>query len=299
MNPQENAKPSPNLTTRRGLRWDTTAVIFLLALGLLHIPIQLLSDAPWGDPISYRKPILFGISTGLTLGSLLLLMNELRPRYSDPWIRSLLCISLVIEVLLITLQAWRKVPSHFNHSTIQNAAIELGMLICVLLAVGIILGLTVRTFQSNSFLKAVPERIVAQRFGMLFLMISCGIGIGITLIGYYLLLNGQSPELLGKSGVLKFPHGATLHAIQILVLWSWVCAVFGSSHGPASVAWLATAHLWFLIYSLRQTLLGMNRWEIDDTGFILIACTILSVIISSTIAIWPAKNMHRSKQDKS
>jgi hypothetical protein len=272
-----------------GLRWDVAAVTLLLALSVLHIPMQLTSSLPWEDPRSFRKPILFGVSTGLTLGSLLLLMNELRPNRWDRLMRGLLCVSLVSEVLLITVQSWRHVGSHFNHSTILDASIESLMLWCIMLAVVFIMLLTVRTFQRDAFPEANPARILAQRCGMIFLVISCVLGIGITILGNYLMLNGGSPETLGSQGVLKFPHGAALHAIQILVLWSWLCDVFGSARGSRSVAWLAASQMLFLIYAMRQTLLGRSRWESDEIGWILLGCIIACAVTSLMVAIWPRK----------
>ncbi len=270
-------------------RWDVASVLFLLALGIMHIPMQLASFLPWDDPSSYRKPILFGISTGLTLGSLLLLLNDLRPRRWDSFLRGLLCFTLVSEVLLITFQSWRHVPSHFNHSTILDVFIETMMLCCIMLAVFTILVLTVRTFQRDAFAEALPARILAQQSGMIFLLLSCALGIGITILGNYLMYNGGSPETIGSKGVLKFPHGAALHAIQTLLLWSWVCDVFGSARGFWSVAWLAAAHAIFLVYALRQTLLARSRWESDDIGWMLLGCILASGAMSLLVAIWPRK----------
>jgi hypothetical protein len=270
-------------------RFGVVAVFFLLALGLLHIPIQLASDLPWEDPKSYRKPILFGISTGLTLGSLLLLMSDLRPRRWDPYMRGLLCGTLVAEVLLITVQSWRRVPSHFNRSTIVDASIETGMLVCILLAVAVIFALTVRSFRQDAFPNASAARILAQRSGMVFLVLSCVLGIGITVMGNFLMINGGSPEILGSKGILKFPHGIVLHAIQTLVLWALICDVFGSARGVSSVAWLSASHLSFLIYALRQTFLGRSRWETDDIGWVLLGGTVVSAVISLFDALWRRK----------
>jgi hypothetical protein len=271
------------------LRWDAAAVLFLIVLCVLHVPPQLVSYLPWEDPRSFRKPILFGLSTGLTLGSLLLLMNELRPRRGDHFLRTLLCVTLVIEVLLITLQAWRQVPSHFNHSTGLDITIELMMLCCIMLALIVILALTVRVFQRDAFFRAIPARILAQQTGMVFLAISCVLGIGITILGNYLIFQGGSPETLGKAGVLKFPHGAVLHAIQTLVLWAWLCDVFKSARSVASVAWLAIAHVFFLTYAVRQTLLGRSRWESDDVGWLFLGFTLIAAVLSLLFAIWPRK----------
>lgn len=281
--------PSSRWASLRWLQWDALSVLFLLGLGLFHIPMQWVSDLPLGDPTSFRKPILFGISTGLTLGSLLLLLADLRPRGWDSQLRGWLCGTLVVEVLLITVQSWRHVPSHFNRSTFFDATMEISMLACILVAVVLIVGLTVRSLQRNAFHNTSPARILAQRAGMIFLVLSCVLGIGITVLGNYLMLRGGSSEIFGAKGVLKFPHGAVLHAIQTLVLWAWLCDRSGSARGHLSVAWLAASHLFFLSYSVRQTLLGIGRWDVEGLGWGLLGGAIASAFVSLMVAIWPRR----------
>lgn len=281
-------RPSPAVTNNSAiawLRWDALAVIFLLGLGILHIPIQMSTDLSWDSPSSFRKPILFGISTGLTLGSLLLLLDDLRP---DPWdgpLRTWLCVSLVAEVLLITLQAWRHVPSHFNRDTAVDTAVELSMLVCILFAMLCILALTYRSMQQNAFGDVSPARAIAQQTGMIFLTISCFLGIAITIIGNYQMFRGGSTEIYASKGVLKFPHGAVLHAIQTLVAWSWLCDRLHVVRGRKSVALLAGAHLAFLIYAIRQTCLGRSRWEGDGLAWTLLGTASLLGILAVANAV--------------
>jgi hypothetical protein len=268
--------------------WDSAAVIFLFWLGLLHVPLQWVSDLSWEDSRSFRKPILFGISTGLTLASLLWLMNDLRPRRWDVPLRRVLCGTLVLEVLLITVQSWRRVPSHFNHATPLDVVIEVGMLVCILIAVVAIVRLTFRAFQREAFKEVGSARILAQRSGMLFLLISCAIGIGITLIGNYQMILGKSPETYGGEGVLKFPHGAVLHAIQTLVLWSWIGDFFKWKRVISSTVWLVVSHLFFLFFAMRQTGLGRARWDCDQLGWLLLGGAIAAGLASLLVALWPA-----------
>ena len=267
------------------LRWDAFAVLFLLGLGIVHIPIQMSSDLSWDEPTSFRKPILFGISTGLTLGSLLLLLNDLRPKPRDRYLRWGLCVSLVAEVLLISGQAWRRVPSHFNRTTAVDTVIEVSMLACILFAVVGILVLTWRSMQQNAFDAVSPARILAQQTGMIFLTLSCFLGISITVIGNYQLLTGGSTETVGGKGVLKFPHGAVLHAIQTLVAWSWLCDRFHAVHGKMSVALLSGAHLVFLMYAVRQTSMGRSRWDGDGVAWGLLGATSLLAMLAVAIAL--------------
>lgn len=262
------------------MRWDIACVVLLILLGIFHIPIQWMSDRFWEDPVSFRKPILFGISTGLTLGSLILLLDSLRPHRWDPWLRGLLCTSLSLEVLLITIQPWRGEPSHFNRNGSLNATIELVMLLLILAAVVAISFLTVRACLPNAFRDVSRALMAANRWGMVFLLLSCGLGIWITWVGHSQQALGKPPEVFGERGVLKFPHGATLHAIQTLVIWAWICDWIRSRSAWQSVTWLAIAHGFLLAFSLRQTLLGRGRWEVDFTAWGIVAGMIVAGIFA-------------------
>jgi len=46
------------------------AGILLVLLGMLHVPVWMMDGSDWEGRVSWRKPILFGVSTGMTLWSL-------------------------------------------------------------------------------------------------------------------------------------------------------------------------------------------------------------------------------------
>ncbi len=63
---------------------------------------------------------------------------------------------------------------------------------------------------------------IALRGGLWLLTLSCGLGIMVTITGELNLAAGKRPEVWGPAGVLKYPHGAALHAIQTLPILSWL-----------------------------------------------------------------------------
>jgi hypothetical protein len=247
----------------------------------------MVSGLPWEDPRSFRKPTLFGISTGLTLASLLILLDDLKSRHRDLAIRVGLCVSLVVEVLLITLQSWRRVPSHFNRATAIDTIIELAMLACILFACVCIGGLAIRVMRADAFRAISRARVLAQQAGMLFLVVSCVLGMAITVLGHYQLATGGSSETYGRQGVLKFPHGAVLHAIQTLVLWSWWCDRVRAKRNELSVMFLAGSHLFFLLYAIRQTSLGRDRWDGDMVAWGLLGWAVLAGILAVFMLLGP------------
>ncbi len=106
----------------------------LLASGLLHLVLWLGSGQAWEGSVSLRKPALFGISGGLTVWSLAWVIANLPARRHDAWLTRALSWALLVEVSLITLQYWRGVASHFNHTTTLDGIIERTMLVLILLA---------------------------------------------------------------------------------------------------------------------------------------------------------------------
>ncbi|MDA1180219.1 MAG: hypothetical protein O2931_15660, partial [Planctomycetota bacterium] len=77
---------------------------------------------------------------------------------------------------------------------------------------------------------------------------------------------GKLPEVWGPAGVLKYPHGAALHAIQTLPILSWVLHKLRVS----KPAWLVRAALWsqvlFLVHASWQTIHGRARFDFDWVG---------------------------------
>ena len=106
----------------------------LLALsGVAHFVIWLFAGGDWEGPVSWRKPILFGVSTGVTVLSVAWLYPKLRPRRWDAVLCGLFGFAMVAEVALITIQQWRGLPSHFNYTTTLDAFIEAAMTYCIVI----------------------------------------------------------------------------------------------------------------------------------------------------------------------
>ncbi|MCY2975832.1 MAG: hypothetical protein NTW52_14340 [Planctomycetota bacterium] len=244
----------------------------LLLSGCVHLFLLGILGASWHGPLSLRKPALFGISGGLTVFSLAWLMTKLEPRRLDRLLINSLSVALLIEVGLITHQYWRGVASHFNHSTMFNAAIEFTMLLLILIATGVILYLTWRTIR----LRAIdPAMVIAIRGGMGLLALSCLLGIATSVLGEASLAMGGTTELWGKAGILKFPHGVALHAIQWLPILAWICQRLRLSRSVRVVRSALIAQVMFLVYSIWQTGNGRDRLDFDAVGGSFLAITIL------------------------
>ena len=99
---------------------------------------------------------------------------------------------------------------------------------------------------------------------MVFLVISCGLGIWVSVYGDLRVAAGLEPERYGAAGVPKFPHGAVIHAIQWLPAIAWAARRAGlalaARRGLVLAATLATAAL--LAFAIVQTFTGHARFDV-------------------------------------
>ena len=95
----------------------------LILSGAIHGVVLLTSGGAWEGPLSLRKPTTFGLSFGLTLinvtfiASFVPLKNRTRTS-----LLGVFAAAASLETILVSLQAWRGVPSHFNVETSFDAA---------------------------------------------------------------------------------------------------------------------------------------------------------------------------------
>lgn len=258
----------------------------MILIGLAHLPLWWWSGQPWEGAVSWRKPILFGISGGLTLWSLAWVWSLL-PQYSwDDIVRRVLAISLSLEIGLITLQIWRGEPSHFNRSTWWNARLDEATLLLITIVVLIILWITARSMGS---IATEPVTSLSIRAGMLLLVASSALGYMTSIVGYQQIDASLPPETFGSAGSLKFPHGATLHAIQTLPLLVWIRGALGLPATLLSMRFWIGAHMAYLIYAIWQTSQGLGRMQPNPIGTLLI---VLAVVLG-LLAWWPSKGQPR------
>ena len=259
------------------LKWSG---ILLIVSGLIHIPIWLADGGSWEGSVSWRKPILFGVSTGMTLWSLSWLEKNLqRRRWLDRAVGWIVSISLVLEVALITLQRWRGTASHFNHATKIDELIDFGMLGLIVIAFLGICYFGVRCFGQ---LTLNADYRLALRAGMGFLVASCLIGFVISVYGYERAAEGLSPEQVGEAGVPKFPHGIAIHALQMLPLAAFVMRRLSTPlpQRVSVVYWLTVSFVMQIIFASYQTFNGYARGDLQTPlGILLAGAVAISLII--------------------
>ncbi len=266
------------------------ASAILIASGLFHAGVLLVTQSAYEGPLSWRKPMLFGLSAGTTLLSLAHLFTLLPRRFGDRACASFLTVIMLIEVGLITLQTWRGVPSHFNVSTPTDSNILHAIEALITVATLVIAYLTYRSVVD---LRHQPPALRdALISGMLFLLISCLIGFAVSRHGMARQARQLNAELVGKSGVAKFPHGVPMHAIQLLVI-----AFYGSQWLKRSdlqtrkLIWSITAASGlFTLYSIVQTLAGRGRMEFYWPTAVLLGLAAATIIAGLVVLLVPSRD---------
>jgi len=205
----------PVTAQQRFLWWCGT---LMLVSGAAHAVVAVVDWAPWWGTVSWRKPVVFGMSLGILAWSAVWVLRQLPVRrwgWLPAW---LLGAGSAVEVVLITMQRWRGEASHFNYRTGLDTAVWSVMskaIILVVLAVAMLLVWSLVRFQGT------PAARIAVVVGLAAILASGYIGYDIAAEGEAAAAaTGQAPETIvfGAAGSAKLAHALGMHALQVLGL---------------------------------------------------------------------------------
>ena len=270
----------------------------LLLSGLVHVGVILVTGGSWQGPVSWRKPISFSFSFGITCWTLGWVLSYLPARRWLGWILSAgFGVAAMGEVFLISMQQWRGVASHFNFTTPFDDTIFtiMGNLVTVIGV--IVLILTVWTFIS---LKAPTSLALAIRVGMVLLFAGQLTGVLIILFGTPQALMGtaqvaghitREPNIYGVAGLMKVPHAVALHGIQVLgvLAWGLLFTTWSERRRVAIVTVGTIGFVGLLLAMLVQTYSGLAPFDLSLPLALLLAASTFSVVASyaaAAVALW-------------
>ncbi|HKD15504.1 MAG TPA: hypothetical protein VKE71_13295 [Candidatus Angelobacter sp.] len=195
--------------------------VLLMISGLIHLVILSASGGSWEGPLSLRKPATFGLAFGVVLITVVWAASFVemggRTRTLLLYVFTAAC---VIETALVSLQAWRGVPSHFN------VAAPFDALVARVLAAGgaalviVTLVLTFIAFRSNA---NVPiSMLVAIRAGLVALLATQISGALMIARGMRLVLTGNPQAAYAHGGMLKATHEVTMLGLLLLPFLAWL-----------------------------------------------------------------------------
>jgi hypothetical protein len=208
----------------RGTRVERTGYlvgVLLLTSGVIHLGILVTGGGSWEGPLSLRKPAAFGLSFGVTLitivwaSSFLLLGTR-----SQVFLLNTFTAASIVETGLVSLQAWRGVPSHFNMETTADALVARALAAGGFALVAIIVVLTVAAFRRNP---TVPISVrIAIQVGFVVLCGAMASGGVMIARGMMLVFAGEPARAYATGGALKPTHAVTMHAILVLPALAWL-----------------------------------------------------------------------------
>jgi hypothetical protein len=210
-----SAGPAPARGPRPAERLCHATGVLLVLSGLAHRVVFAVDGGPWDGPVSWRKPVTFGLSFGVTLIAVTWVTSYVRigarPRAA---LLAVLAADCVVEVGGITLQAWRRVPSHLNTETPFDTAVSMT------LAVGggiLVVLLTVFAVASFRHPPTGPAGMpLAVRSGFAVLLVALASGAAMIARGVVLTRTGHQEAAYHSTAPLKPLHGVSLHAVLVL-----------------------------------------------------------------------------------
>ncbi len=226
--------------------------------GVAHGLVWLAAGTPsLVGPVTWRKPIVFGLSIAVLSWSLVWVVRHLRDdarlHRQTMWLVGL----LAVELLLIDMQQWRGVGSHFNVATTFDARVFEAMGAIILAAAGILAWWTWKLF-AHPRRDLPPEWLTAARAGMLLLAAGNVLGIVLIALGSSALAaTGQVPATFGQAGNVKLTHAIALHGMQVLpVIAVMLAAVPDAAVRLGAMRRAAVGYALVLVWAVWQAFAG-------------------------------------------
>jgi hypothetical protein len=225
----------------------------LVLSGLFHAGVYLVDGGLWEGPLSWRKPIVFGLSFGITLATLAWIAGFLRPGRKAGWLLiGGLSVASIGEVALISMQTWRGVASHFNEETAFDGTVFsiMGMLVSLIAVLTVLI-----TGWSFMRIDASASLALAIRAGLVLVLVSQAVGVQMIIEG---------GNTFGPAGALKLPHAVTLHAVQVLPALALVLSVSQPSerHRVRVVGLAAVGYGALIASTMVQTYSGRRPFDV-------------------------------------
>jgi hypothetical protein len=193
----------------------------LLLSGVVHLGILIIDGGSWKGPLSLRKPTTFGVSFGLTLITIVWVASFLQlGQRTRVLLLPAFTVACAVETALVSIQAWRGVPSHFNAETTFDALIARTLAAGGFVLIAIVLVLTIIAFRRST---AVPFSLsIAIQAGFVVLCAAMAVGAMMIATGMALVFAGHPGAAYMTGGNLKTTHAVAVHAILVLPFLAWL-----------------------------------------------------------------------------
>jgi hypothetical protein len=182
--------------------------------------VLLIGGGSWQGPLSLRKPTTFGLSFGLTLINVTLIASFISlSNRTRTLLIGVFAAACVLETLLVSMQAWRGVPSHFNMETSFDAVVATTLAVGGFALVAVVVALTVFAFRGQTSLPALLQQAI--RAGLVTFIGAQVAGAVMIATGVRLVVGGNPGLAYDRGGWLKPLHAVLMHGILMLPLLAW------------------------------------------------------------------------------
>lgn len=231
----------------------------LVGSGVVAAVGWLVIGGAWDGPVSLRKAVTFGLAFGVTVVTVVWLstqlgLAELRRRR----VVGVLTAACVLETVLVGLQSWRGVPSHFNRDSAVDSTISTVLAAggAVIVVCALLLGWAVLRLPAT-----VPALMrLAIRAGFAGFLLALGAGVAMIVRGVTLQNTEGPTAAYDGAGALKPVHSTTMHAILVLPLIAWLLLRSGwDQRTQQRLLWAAIGgYALTTVVVLVDTLLGVE-----------------------------------------
>ncbi|MFJ9634644.1 hypothetical protein ACIRU8_43825 [Streptomyces sp. NPDC101175] len=198
----------------------TTGALLILT-GLVHLVVFAVAGGPWYGPVSWRKPVTFGLSFGATLIAVTWVTSYLRvgdrPRTV---LLAVFAADCVVEVGGITVQTWRRVPSHLDMETPFDTAVSMTLAVGGGVLVVLLTAFAVASFRHRP--AGSTGMALAVRSGFAILLVALASGAAMIARGVVLVRTGHQEAAYHSTAPLKPLHAVSLHAVLVLPALAWL-----------------------------------------------------------------------------
>jgi len=258
----------------------------LLVSGLIHLGILVVGGGSWEGPVSLRKAMTFGLSFGLTLITIVWTASWLplgdRSRAA---LLGTFTVACALETVLVSLQAWRGVPSHFNIETTFDGFVARTLAVGGVVLVAIVAALTIAAFRANP---TVPISLrVALRIGFVALFISLVVGALMIGKGMRLVFAGEPQAAYATGGTLKPTHAAAMHAILVIPLMAWLLSFANWTERRRLAVVLLGAAGYLLVAAVIavENYLGVAPADAPPAAVVLFVLGVLALLAAGSLTL--------------
>ncbi len=216
--------PQPSLLSRlfatldRDRRLLVQIAMLYATSGLFHLVVWVIDGGAWAGDVSWRKPIVFGLSGSITTASLAWALGAVKPSHVRSRGVRIYAVAMTLEIALITVQRWRGVASHFNTATITDGVVFQLMGILIVVASVPIVRWTLAVLRDRTL---DPERRATVGGGLVLLVSGLVVGLALAQLGSIGRIV-ELPSLVTAARGLVPAHALALHGIQGMAVLGWL-----------------------------------------------------------------------------